>query len=259
MNELLSSIQKKLQKNENQNDKSSLLKKQQISQENINDLLEKSAEALMCGPDCQKIKISGELKQKYLDAQTKLQTAPIKLEQTKKNYYVYTEGTSYYDNMLEEELKQKAIKISDLLGENFNDEVSSALTMNNYLNTALINSNYTKELLKSYVEKNQELKLLLRNRHGDILTNDRKTYYETDALQRLQSWYKLWWYIYYILIIVLLLALILSPSDLSLIKKTIIGALFMSYPYYIDYIVRWYIATFTRIYGKLPKNVYNNL
>ena len=131
--------------------------------------------------------------------------------------------------------------------------------MNSYLNTALINSSYTTELLKGYTEKNSELQLLLRNRHGDILTNDRKTYYETDALNSLQSWYKLWWYLYYMLVLVLILALILSPSDLSLIKKIIIGVLFVFYPYFIDYIVRWYIATYTRIYDNLPKNVYNDL
>ena len=141
MDKLFSSIQQTLQPN----DKNSLLQNQQLNQDKINDLLNKSAEALLCGPDCQKMKITDELKQKYLDAETNIQIAPIKLEQTKKNYYVYKEGRPFYDNMLEEELKQKAEKISELLGESFNEEVSSANTMNQYLNTALINSEYTSE------------------------------------------------------------------------------------------------------------------
>ena len=124
-----------------------LLKKQQISQEKINQLLDFSSENLLCGPDCQKTKISTELKQKYLDAQTNLQIAPINLENTKKNYYVYSEGLPFYNNMLEEELQQKADKISTLVSEHFNSEVSDANIMNTYLNTALINSKYTKELL----------------------------------------------------------------------------------------------------------------
>ena len=255
MNNLFSSIQQNLQ----QNSQNSLLQRQQISQDKINELLEKSAQAMMCGPTCQKLKIIDELQQKYLDAQTNLQTAPIKLEQTKKNYYIYTEGRPYYENMLEEELKQKAEKISELLGENFNDEVSSALTMNSYLNTALINSNYTKELLKSYTEKNQELQLLLRNRHGDILTNDRKTYYETDALNSLQLWYQLWWYIYYILVIVLSIAFFISPSSLSIVSKFVITIAIIGYPYYIVYIVRWFQGIFMSISKSIPKNVYNDL
>ena len=274
MDELFSSIQQNLQNN----DKTSLLQKQQVSQDKINELLEKSAEAMMCGPTCQKLKITEELKQKYLDAQTNIQTAPTKLEQTKKNYYIYSEGRPYYDNMLEEELTQKSEKISILLSENFNDEIDSALTMNNYLNTALINSSYTKELLDDYTEKNKEVKLLLRDRHGDILTNDRKTYYEADALQSLKRWYRLWWYLYYILVIVLVLAFILSPSKIdvlsiveingkrmpmvnidNIIKKTIAIILFIFYPYYIDYIINWIKGVFLFVYNRIPKNVYNNL
>jgi len=255
MDNLFSSIQKTLQPN----DKSSLLQNQQLNQDKINDLLNKSSEALLCGPDCQKTKITDELKQKYLDAETNVQIAPTKLEQTKKNYYVYKEGRPFYDNMLEEELKQKAEKISELLGESFNEEVSSALTMNQYLNTALINSEYTSELFKKYASENQELKLQLRNSRGDILTNDRKTYYETDALNQLELWYRFWWYIYYILILVFTIALFVSPSQLTMIKKVVIFVLLLFYPYYIDYIVRWVQGIYTNIYNSLPKNVYNDL
>jgi hypothetical protein len=218
MDKLFSSIQQTLQPN----DKNSLLQNQQLNQDKINDLLNKSAEALLCGPDCQKMKITDELKQKYLDAETNIQIAPIKLEQTKKNYYVYKEGRPFYDNMLEEELKKKAEKISELLGESFNEEVSSANTMNQYLNTALINSEYTSELFKKYTSDNQELKLQLRNSRGDILTNDRKTYYETEALTQLKLWYRFWWYIYYILILVFTIALFVSPSQLTMIKKVVL-------------------------------------
>jgi hypothetical protein len=255
MDKLFSSIQQTLQPN----DKNSLLQNQQLNQDKINDLLNKSAEALLCGPDCQKMKITDELKQKYLDAETNVQIAPIKLEQTKKNYYVYKEGRPFYDNMLEEELKQKAEKISELLGETFNEEVSSANTMNQYLNTALINSEYTSELFKKYTSDNQELKLQLRNSRGDILTNDRKTYYETEALTQLKLWYRFWWYIYYMLVIVFTIAIFVSPSQLTMVKKAVIFVLLIFYPYYIDYIVRWVQGLYMSIYNRLPKNVYNDL
>ena len=59
-----------------------LLSNQQSSQDKITALLEQSAQSLICGPDCQKQKITEELKQKYLNSQTNLQTAPINLETT---------------------------------------------------------------------------------------------------------------------------------------------------------------------------------
>lgn len=236
-----------------------LLKRQKISQEKINQLLDFSSENLICGPDCQKNKTSSELKQKYLDAQTNLQIAPINLENTKKNYYVYSEGLPFYNNMLEEELQQKADTISKLVSENFNSEVSDANTMNIYLNTALINSKYTKELLANYLEKNKQLELELKESYGDILTNDRKTYYETDALNSLTLWYRLFWYIYYVLVVMIVLAFIFSPIKLLKIQKLIISVLVIFYPYYIDYIVRWVYGLWKLLISRLPKNVYNNL
>ena len=236
-----------------------LLKKQQISQDKINQLLELSSQELICGPDCQQKKISTELKQKYLDAQTNLQTAPINLENTKKNFYVYSEGLPFYDNMREEELQQKADTISTLVSENFNSEVSDANVMNLYLNTALINSKYTAELLEDYLEKNTKLKLQLKDRYGDILTNDRKTYYETDALNTLTFWYKLFWYIYYVLVIMLILAFIFSSTDFSRMTKIIISVFIIFYTYYIDYIVRWGYGLWKSLVSRFPKNVYNNL
>jgi hypothetical protein len=252
-------ITQKLQNGINQNPNQSLLKQQQINQQRINELLNKSAEALVCGPTCQKMKITEELKQKYLDAQTNLQTAPIKLEETKKNYYIYSEGRTYYDNMNEKDLIEKSNQISKLLEENFNKEVSSANTMNLYLNTALTNSENTKQLLKEYLDKNQELKQILRDRHGDILTNDRKTYYETSALERLTLWYKFLWYIYYIFVIIFILAIFLSPSNLQWYIKLLIIILLVFYPYYINSIVTWLYNIWKSIVESIPKNVYNNL
>jgi hypothetical protein len=259
MDKLFSNIQQTLNQMNQNGDKQTLLQRQQISQDKINELLEKSSQAIMCGPTCQKLKVSEELKQRYLDAETNIQTAPIKLEQSKKNYYIYTEGRPYYDNMKEEELKKKADTISQTLAENFNNEVSSANTMNTYLNTALINSENTKELLKEYLEKNQVLKLKLRERHGDILTNDRKTYYETEALERLQFWYFLFWGIYYLLVIAFLLALVLSPSNMTILRKIFLAVFFIFFPY----LFHWTNQVVYKIYywglNRIPKNVYNNL
>lgn len=243
----------------NEQSKQDLLVNQRNAQEQINNLLEQSTQALLCGPDCQKQKVSDELKQKYLNAQTNLKTAPINLETTKKNYYVYTEGEPSYNNMLESELKQKAETIGELISASFNDELTSAITMNKYYNTAVINSNYTKDLLNEYDEKNKELKLQLRDRRGDILTNDRKTYYENDALDRLKLWHRFWWYIYYLLVLVFLISIFLVNSQMTNGKKVILSVLLIFYPYYIEFIVNWIYEFFANIYKNLPKNVYNNL
>ena len=285
MDNLFSNIQQSFgEVNNDSNEKNTkdLLDKQRITEQKINDLLEKSSPAMSCGPTCQKIKVTKELKQKYLDAKTNMLTAPIELEQSKKNYFVFKEGGPYYNDMRDKELSEKITKISELLVENFKNEVSNANTMNIYLNSSLINSENTKELLEKYLQQNELLKIKLRERHGDILTNDRKTYYEVEALDRLKLWYRFFWWIYYIVVLIMILALVFSPSSIDALSlfttqlnnqnvtgvrvnvnrvlyKILIIVLLIFYPYYIDYILRWIYGIITSLVNRLPKNVYNDL
>lgn len=256
MDNLFSIMQQSL----TQPDKNTLLKDQQINQETINKLLEQASQiTTMCGPDCQKEKVSEELQQKYLDAKTNMELAPINLERSKKNYYIFTRGRTEYENMNEKELQMKATTISKSIEQNFNDGVSNANTMNTLLNTALINSEHTIKLFEDLLEKNRALKLQLREIHGDILTNSRKTYYETEALEKLESWYIFFLIVYFIVVIMLCLSLVFVSHDLSKKKCVIISALTIFYPLYINYLVKWVFGLWNSFVKRIPKNVYNDL
>ncbi len=244
--------------NNNTNKNSKLIQKQNENQQNINKVLEQTAKSI-CGPACQKQNKTNELKQQYMDAQTNAKMAPVKVEETKRNYYVFSEGPTYYDNMRENELKKQAETISKTISQSFNDELLNANTLNSYLNTAIINSKHTLELYNRYLEENESLTNKLKDSRGDILTNDRKTYYETDALDRLKGWYKLIWYIYYLLVLVLIIAYFLTPNDLTIVAKIAILVVFLFYPYYISILINYIYSVFKNIYNNLPKNVYNNL
>jgi len=239
-------------------DSEKLLQKQQDSTEKLTALLEKSMSSLSCGPTCQKIKKTEELNQQYLNAQTNMKTAPIQLETSKKNYYVFTEGRPYYDNMLEEELKEKSKKLVGMLAENFKEEITNAKTMNSYYNTALTNSAYTKELYDVYLEKNKLVQNSIKNHHADVITNDRKTYYETEAIEELKSWYTLFWYLFFFTMLIFGLTLFFK-SSLNFFVKIIIVFIAQAYPYYVDPIAQFIYGFFHSLWKSLPKNVYNDL
>ena len=268
MNRLVSNLQNRINTNntDDPNDpkksmnknSEQLLQKQQASTQKLSALLEQSLTTLSCGPTCQKIKIENELNQKYLNAQTNMQTAPVQLETTRKNYYVFKEGRPYYDNMLEEELKKKAEIMAKLLSDNFQEEIANAKLMNTYYNTELTNSSYTKELYAVYLEKNKLIQAAIKNNHADVLTNDRKTYYETEALEDLKNWYTFFWYFYLFVMLIFGLTLFLK-SSLNFIVRIIIVFIVTAYPYYIDPIVRWIYGIFHSFWKQLPKNVYNDL
>ena len=248
----------KKQTKSKKNESNDLLKKQQQTTEKLTALLEQSTAALSCGPTCQKLKTSDELKQKYLSAQTNMQTAPFQLENSKKNYYVFTEGEPYYNDMLEAELQKKAEMITQLLADNFIDEITNAKTMNSYYSTELDNSSNTQELYNIYLVKNREIQKSIKGHHSDVLTNDRKTYYETDALEKLMAWYDLFWYMYYAVVIIFVIAIVFNES-IGIPKKIIFILFAIIYPYVINYILRKIYGFLHSIWKQLPKNVYNDL
>jgi hypothetical protein len=218
-----------------------ILKTQQETTAQINALLANSAQALACGPDCQKIKTTQELEQIYLDSQTNMLTAPIQLEEARKNYYTFSKGESAYNTMLEDDLKKKADIIGQEITKNFLEEVKKAITLNVYYNTDLINSKNTTELYSDYLNKNKEFEKTIKNIHGDILTQDRKTFYETQEYDTLHFWYRIFLSIYYILVVIFLLGLIFSPNQLNGYQKIGIFILLVVYPFIINYIFSFII------------------
>ena len=233
-----------------------ILKKQQETTAQINALLAKSTAALTCGPDCQKMKMTGELEQKYLDSQTNMQTAPIQLEEARKNYYVYTKGDSAYNQMLEDDLTKKADRIGNIISSRFYEEVKKAKVLNTYYNSDLINSKNTFELYNRYLKENKNTETIIRDSHGDVLTNDRKTYYETQEYDSLDWWYNFFIGAYYIFVIAFAIGLILLPNKLSFFGKTGLLILIIIYPFIIDYIVTFLMKIINNIKDILPKNIY---
>jgi len=254
MDTIIAQIQESLSGTNNNNDNSALLQNQQSIQQQINDILQDSS--IICGPSCQQKKITKELKQKYLDAQTNLRTAPDQLRQAEKNFYVYTVGETGYNDILEKELIEKAEKIGKQLTDLFNSELTNAKTMNSYLKTATINSQYTVDLLNTYLAKNKDLTEQLKESQSDIVTNDRKTYYESEAIDNLELWYVLFWRAFYLLYIFLLIILITTGKYGYAVAA---GIILFFYPYYINPLVKWLYGTITGLINKWPSNIYNNL
>lgn len=239
----------------NTDDKKTLLKDQQNKQQKINKILEQSYSALICGPSCQKEKITKELKQKYLDAQTNLKTAPDQLEKTKRNYVIYSQGESKYNAIQEEELKKIAEEISSNITTLFDDELTNAYTMNSYLETATTNSEYTEDLLEIYLKQNEDLMKQLKESQSDIVTNDRKTYYENEAIDNLSLWYILFWRSFYLVYIILFLTLLTMKKYGALVASVLL----FFYPYYINQLSTFLFEKWTNLMHKMPSNIYNNL
>lgn len=245
--------------NSNIANSNNLLSNQLNAKTQLNDMLNKALASIQVSPEAQRQQIQDDLEQKYLKAQTNMQTAPLALEKNKKNYYVFKHGEGYYDKMLETELTKKAEQIKQQIANKFSEETSNAKTMNSYYNTQLINSTNTNELYEEYLKKNAVLEKTIKNSHGDVLTNDRKTYYETEAIDTAKSWHKFLMVCYYILVATFVISIFVSNSEMSRIKQVVILIALVLYPFIIDVIVKWFLGNYTTLKEDASRNVYLDL
>jgi len=222
----------------------------------FNSLLQQSQKAMLCGPDCQKAEATQTLQQKYLDAQTNLQTAPIQLQEAAKKYYMYTKGQAGYDAYLNQDLETKADAIVATMQKSFTDSLNSAKTLTSTYSAQLINSQYADQLYKKYLAENSKLEAELNNNSHDIFTNDRKTYYEDQGIDNLKWWYTLFFRIYFLLVIAYVVVFFLSSSAFSIMTRIFILVCLVAYPFVAPYIFIFLLHLYYRVAAMLPKNAY---
>jgi len=230
---------------------------QQMSK--LQDLIKKSNDAFQCGPTCQKIKKREELKQKYIDAQTNVISAPDQLRQAQKNYFLYSFGTAEYDDVISKELNNKAEKIASTMQEEFDQNVDKADNLIATYETSDSQSEYMIDLKGKYIKENALLALKIKDITTDIVTNDRKTYYQEQNMDRVDGWFHLYIALYIILICILGICIMLANSKYSVFIKMPIFFLFLLYPFVSKYIIILVIGVFKNVSELFPKNIYKDL
>lgn len=207
-----------------------LMTNQFIKNQKINDLLELASEYIECGSECQENKKSKELYDKYIKSQTTLKTAPIKLEKNKENYYVYTYGPAYYEDIKKKEIKENSSEIMSKILDEFDSQIKNALMMNTLLETTDPESN----CLDQYPIIQKKLNYELDKETNDMLINNRETYYSSESIQRLEYWNKFWLFIYYFLILIFLI-LCFPKTKYDFIKYGIVIGLAFLYIFIVNH------------------------
>jgi hypothetical protein len=225
----------------------------------LNSLLEQATQSIVCGPTCQKERTFENLKQKYLDAQTNVITAPEQLSTATKNFYVFGKGEQGYNDYLEKQLTVKANKLGDLITQNFSQQLNSNADDLEKYGNLLKDTNVAKELNDVIIKKIANIQNELLGTRTNKVTNNRKTYYEDQQIQNLKSWYKFFYILYYIFSVALIISLFTSPSTLSISKKIIILILVLLYPLFMLPLAKFLMRIFDNVSFLLPKDVYKNI
>lgn len=225
----------------------------------LNNLILHASTTISCDSNCQKEKKKEELKKKYLDAQLNEITSSNQLQTATKNYLTFTEGTSGYNNYLESDLTIKATKIADLFQINFDKDIDDIISNIDTLNGLLINYNNVEDLYYSYKIENGHLKNKFKNNTADVLTNERKTYYQEEGINALNFYYYILLVIYIIIVIVFLIFIFLLQSSLNWIMLVVIFIGLVILPFISTWLLSLVVWIVYYIYSLLPKNVHLSL
>lgn len=223
----------------------------------FNSFLDKATKAISCDSECQKQQVEQQLKNKYLNAQSNLTLAEPEFQVAKKNYYTYVSGQNGYNEMIEEEFQQTADLIIQKFKENYQDEIAKIKSQLETYNGLLINFRNVEDLHRKYKIENRQLYKQLKENANDILTNERKTYYEDQQNESLNSYYYyILWVIYIIVIICLIVFSLIYPSQSSWKAKLFLVIIFLALPFISTWILGKIIYIVYWLFGLLPKNVY---
>lgn len=225
----------------------------------FNTFIQQASDSITCNSDCQKEREAEKLKQAYLDSETNLASADSKLADAREKYLVFTEGSSVYNEMVESELQDEAELIANTFSDNFDEEVVKIQTQIDSLDTVVTSYDYAVELLRKYKLENKELFNELKDESNDVLTNERKTYYENQQIDSLKFYYLYFLIgIYVICVICFVIFSFIYPSQLSSIAKLLTIVAFIVLPFFSTWILGMIIFLAHKAYNLIPKNVYKN-
>ena len=229
----------------------------QIDMNKFNTLISQASDAVLCNSECRKQRETDKLKQNFLNSQTNLSSGPNQVQVAEKNYVTFTEGPSGYNDLIDSRLQEKAQEIVNKFTEYFESDSKEITTQIDTYEGLLINFKNVAELYLNYKKENVQLVKDLKNETNDVLTNERKTYYEDQKIGGLKGFY------YYILLGIYIICLIgfiifslMYPSQSSFIKKIVSIIGFIALPFLSTWILGKIIYLIYTLYELLPKNVY---
>lgn len=232
----------------------------QLTLDNLNQFIDNANKTLSCDTNCQKANKNNNLKNIYLDSITNSASSSAQEQIAYKNYIIATQGQSAYDNEIDKQLNQKANMISDIVIKIFNENLyNTELSLGTYKGL-LINFNNLVDYYVLNVNKNARFENNSKIKTSDVLTNERKTFYEDQSIERIKYINKLLFYFYFLLIILLIIFAFIFPLKLSYLKIFVIVILLVIYPFIALKLFSFLIYIYNFIVlNILPKNVYKTI
>ena len=209
----------------------------------------RNSKLLTCDEECRKNEKENLLYNDYLQAKQTATNAPKILEESEKNFYTFSKGGLWYQNMIEKKKEDEATKLISKLYEKYNIKSKEfSLLLNKYKDQKIYDS-HIDDLAVNYTSRLNKIRKEIKNKTNNSNIANRKTYYEQQKKITYINMNKILSYIYKLLIgfyIIFLLILKKQYKNKTLIS---IGIGLILYPYVMPYI----ITTIVYIYSVISQ------
>jgi hypothetical protein len=225
---------------------------EQVTQ--FNNMLNDAKQRVSCDSSCQHRRKAAELKKKYEFAKTHMNDKMI--HQAQKNFIVFAKGQPVYDEIHDAQLRRQAQQIGKAIIDKFHTESSKIVSDIKSYAVLLLNYPNVLDLFNTYKRENVAMKKQIKEDGNDILTNERKTYYETQGNETLTTFFYVLTIIYIIVLLVFLGCTFAMPSEMNLVLKLGIFVGLIVLYFVSPYILSAIVSAIYYIYSIMPKDVH---
>lgn len=223
----------------------------------FNSFLDRATQAITCDSECQQNKRIANLKDNYNTARSNLSLAEPQYEMARQQYYIAVAGQSGYNEMIEQELNTKADLFTEKFKENYKLEKDKIMSQLETYDGLLINFRNIVDLYKQYKKENIKLFKELKDETNDVLTNERKTYYEDQQNTNLNLYYFYFLLVIYSIIVICFCVFsLIYPSSIDWKIRIFLGLIFIILPFISTWLLGMIIKFVYWLFSFIPKNVY---
>jgi hypothetical protein len=163
----------------------------------LNQSLNQLTQFLSCStPECQQAQQLQTLQNNVDQAQELVATAPTQLANAQKDLWLFQGGEPLYNEHLENEFQSQASQLAKTFQDNFQQSLSAIQTELDSYRSLLTNDSNVLEFYHKLTKENLLLKKDLYQTKGVVITNTRKSIYEYQIIENLESWRK-WFRFFY--------------------------------------------------------------
>jgi hypothetical protein len=160
----------------------------------------------------------------------------------------------------EQKLQEQANIQIDKFKTDYDDNVNIITSQLDIYNSLFINLKNVVDLERTYKNENKSLLKKLKENTHDILTNERKTYYEDQQNDVLNNYYfYILFSIYIIIVLVIIFFSLVYPNQSSLKMRLLIILVFILLPFVSTWLLEKIVYIIYLLISMLPKNVYKNI